>query len=112
MITICSVLPSHGSAFNANFAYAMAVDPHSGIVTDTNLLEPDFLLRKPNIFKAGKKETHSLGIMKTLSGPCREEFLQGMKNEIQELKAHGTWTITRRSRHSYHEIERWYLCHS
>ena len=97
IVTLCSVLPTHGSTFNANFAYAMAVDPYSGIVTDTNVLGPDFLLRNPNLFKAGKKDADSPGIMEALSGPYREEFLQGMKNEIQELEAHGTWTIMKRA---------------
>ena len=97
MVTLCSVLPVHGSSFNANYAYTMAIDPQSGIITDTNLLEPDFLLRNPNLFKAGKKDADSPGIMEALSGPYREDFLQGMKNEIQELESHGTWTIMKRA---------------
>ena len=97
MVTLCSVLPVHGSSFNANYAYTMAIDPQSGIITNTNLLEPDFLLRNPNLFKAGKKDADSPGIMEALSGPYREDFLQGMKNEIQELESHGTWTIMKRA---------------
>ena len=72
MITICSVFPMQSSVFNANFAYAMAVDPYSGIVTDMSLLKIDFLIRHPNLFKAGKKDADSPGIMEALSGPYRE----------------------------------------
>ena len=62
-------------------------------ITDTNVLEPDFLLSNPNLFKAVKKDADSLGIMEALTSSEREDFLQGMKNEIQELESHGTWTI-------------------
>ena len=97
MVTLCSVLPSDSSSFNANYAYTMAVDPSFGIITDTNVLEPDFLMRNPNLFKAGKKDADTPGIMEALSGPYRDDFLQGMQKEIQELEAHGTWTIMKRA---------------
>ena len=94
--TLCCLFPDDSSAFNANYAYALALDCHSGIVTNTSMIAPDFLVRNPNLFKAGKKDADSPGIMEALSGPYRDDFLQGMKNEIQELETHGTWTIMKR----------------
>ena len=96
-VSVCSLLPTNGSKFDANLAYTMAIDPSSGIVTDTNVLEPDFLLKNPGIFKAGKKDADSSGIMEALSGPYRDDFLQAMINEFKELENHGTWAVIKRA---------------
>ena len=49
-----------------------------------------------NMFKAGKKDKDSPGIVEALTGPYRMEFLEAMRKEIEELEKHGTWTIMRR----------------
>ena len=75
-VTICSVLPVNSSKFDANLAYTLAIDPSSGVVTNTNVLEPEFLLKNPGIFKAGKKDADSPGIMEAFSGPYRDDFFK------------------------------------
>ena len=97
LVLSCALLPCQGKQFNAHYAYALAIDPNSGIIHDTNVLQPDFMMRNPGMFKAGKKDADTPGIMEALSGPYRDEFMDAMQKEIEELESHGTWTVMRRS---------------
>ena len=74
------------------------MDPHSGLMTSSDSLPPDFLLNNPKLFESKKgNDPDTPGIMEALSGPHREEFLQAMQNETEELEKHGTWTVMKRS---------------
>ena len=76
---------------------AMALDPASGVMTDTSLLTPNFLNRNPMLFRAKKgHDPDTPNMMEALSGPHREEFMEAMKNEITELEHHGTWKVVKR----------------
>ncbi len=67
---------------------------YSGI-SDASNFPPDFLTRNPNLFKAKKKKNDpdSPGIVDALSGEYREEFLEAMKIEIEELEHHKAWEV-------------------
>ena len=97
IVTTCSALAVSSNQFNHCYAFALAFDPTSGIVENPNSLAPDFFLRNPNLFKAGKKDADTPGMMEALSGPHREEFMEAMKQEILELESHGTWTVMKRA---------------
>ena len=45
-------------------------------------MEPDFLLQYPNMFKTGKKNTDSSGIMEAFTGEHRKDFLVVMQNKM------------------------------
>ena len=53
-------------------------------------------MKNPNMFKAGKKDKDSPGIIEALTGPYRTEFLTTMQTEVEELENHNTWTIMER----------------
>ena len=67
------MLPLQGQQFNAHYAYALAIDPQSGIIHDTNILEPNFLLKYLNMFKIGKKNIDSFGIMEIFIDEYRKD---------------------------------------
>ena len=67
------------------------------LAENPNSLAPDFFLRNPILFKAGKKDADTPGMMEASSGPHREEFMEAMKQEILELESHGTWTVMKRT---------------
>ena len=57
-------------------------------------LSPDIFIRNPFMFKAKSKHDHNItNIREAMAGPYREEFLEGMAIEINELIAHNTWEI-------------------
>ena len=83
--------------FQPNYLFTLALDPEYGIITDSSSLSPDFLTRNPNLFKAKKgNDPDTPGIVEALTGQYREEFLEAMKNEVEELEAHKTWEVIKR----------------
>ena len=84
MIGACSIKSCHSISFNTHYAYSLAFNPSIGMIPSSNLLEPDFFLRNPNMLKAGKHDKDSPGIVEALTGPYRTEFLEAMKKEIYE----------------------------
>ena len=74
---------------NMNYVYALLLDPEFGILDG---LMPQMLQTKS--YKATKKhDPDTPPLTEALSGRYREEFLQAMKREIDELQHHNTWTI-------------------
>ena len=60
---------------------------------------PDFLTNNKGMFKS--KTTHDPdlpNIKEALTGPHREQFIEGMTAEVEELAKHGTWEVIRRSK--------------
>ena len=79
-------------------ATALAMDPEFGILDGSSSLPPDFLNRNPTLFKAkAVADPDTPNIKEALTGPFREEFIEGMGLEIQEIKDHVTWTVMKRS---------------
>ena len=55
---------------------------------------PDFLNHHPFLFKAKETpDTDTPGIPEALSGPYHDHFIETMNTKIDELEAHGTWTV-------------------
>ena len=96
LVGVCSTLNCDSYCFKTHYAYSLAFDPSIGMVPSSTSLEPDFFLKNPNMLKAGKHDKDSPGIVETLTGPYRNEFLDAMKLEIEELENHNTWTIMKR----------------
>ena len=98
VLKACVGLHAVKGHYNPCYTVAMALDPASGVMTDTSLFTPDFLNRHRMMFKAKKgNDPDTPGMMEALSGPHRDEFMEAMKNEISELEHHGTWTVVKRS---------------
>ena len=98
MFKVSALLSLTTSRGNSNYLFALAMDPHAGIITSSDSLPPDFFLNNPKLFKSKKgDDPDTPGIMEALSGPHRDEFLEAMRNEIAELEGHGTWTVMKRS---------------
>ena len=50
------------------------------------------------MFKSkSKTDPDTPGIIEALTGKYRDEFIQGMANEIAELENHDTWEVVKRS---------------
>ena len=66
-----------------NYATALAMDPEFGILDGLSSLPPDALTRNPYMFKAKKtSDPDTPSIKEALTGPFRDEFLEGMALEI------------------------------
>ena len=79
-------------------ATALAMDPEFGILDGSSTLPPDFLNRNPTLFKSkSMPDPDTPNFKDVLTGPFRDEFIEGMVLEIQELEGHGTWTIMNHS---------------
>ena len=64
----------------ANYLFALALDPSHGIIHDPSLFAPDFFIRNPNMFKAKKKnDPDTPGIFEALSGPIEMSFSKPCK---------------------------------
>ena len=50
----------------------------------------------PFSFKASTHDPDNHNIRETLSGPHREQFLEAMEKEVQELEGHNTWEVLKR----------------
>jgi Reverse transcriptase (RNA-dependent DNA polymerase) len=95
-ISLLSLSQNHVSNnyFDVNYATALALDPVFGILDGTSTMPPDFLTRNPWMFKAKRSsDPDTPTIKEALTGPYRHEFLDAMTVEIDELEAHGTWTV-------------------
>ena len=101
MSTLVTCLSFHSIAndmHQVNCAVALAMDPNFGILDGLSSLPPDFLTRHPNMFKSKKGSDPDTPTMKeALTGPCHDEFLEAMSQEIDELEAHQTWTVVEKS---------------
>jgi hypothetical protein len=79
-----------------NYLYALLMDSEFGIMDN---LFPDVISRCPSLLKAAKSKSDpdTPSIQEALSGPYHQEFLEALRNEIQELEEHGTWEAIPRS---------------
>ena len=74
---------------------SLLVDPDTGLY---DAVHHTALNLYPNIFKASAiHDPDSPTLHEAISGVHREEFLDAMMKEIQELEEHGTWTVIKRS---------------
>ena len=88
---------SNRKIHDVNLLTALAMDPYNGYIDSTIPLSMDFLTGNPGMFKAtSTKDLDSPNIKDAMSGPYRDEFVAGMSAEIEELQAHGTWTVMKR----------------
>jgi hypothetical protein len=95
-ISLLSLSHDHVSNnyFDDNYATTLTLDPVFGILDGTSTMPPYFLTRNPWMFKAKKgSDPNTPTIKEALTGPYRNEFLDAMTVEIDELEAHGTWTV-------------------
>ena len=88
-----------------NYIAALALDPEYGVLDNFNNLSPDILTRNPWMFKSTKKDPDTPGIREALTGEYKEDFLQGMVQEIEELEKHKTWELMKRSDIQEHQDE-------
>ncbi len=65
----------------------------SEIISYTNLHNPDLVIRNSQLFKADKKDAGSPGIMEAMNVPYRNENMEAMNVEVEELEKHGTWEV-------------------
>jgi len=82
---------------DVNYLTALAMDPEFGVLDMFSSLPPDILTRHPFMFKANKTaDPDTPGIKEALTGEFRDDFVEGMGKEIEELEGHGTWTVIKR----------------
>ena len=94
LITCLCLFSTHRQVYDVNYATALALDPNYGVLDGFSSLPPDFLTSNPWMFKA--KKTHDPDtptIREALTGPYRDDFLDAMSVEIDELEAHTTWSV-------------------
>ena len=85
--------------YDVNYYFALVLDSEFGILDNVMSLPPDILIRNPFMFKAkSKSDPDTPNIREAMTGPYREEFLEGMLNEITELISHDTWEVIERSK--------------
>jgi hypothetical protein len=89
-------LPSPKPVEDYKYLYALLMDPEFGIMDN---LFPDVISRCPSLLKASKSRSDpdTPSIREALNGPFRQEFLQAMQKEIEELEEHGTWEVILRN---------------
>ena len=94
---VCAFHSVH-QVHHANYTAALALDPTYGILSGFSDVSPDFLNRNQWMFKSKtKNDPDTPGIREALTGKHRDEFIQGMANEIAELENHDTWEVIKRS---------------
>ena len=71
------------------------MDPEYGVMDD---LFADAMVQCPELMKAKAKgkDPDTPTLQEALASPQREQFLEAMRKEIQELEEHDTWTVVRR----------------
>ncbi len=76
-----------------HLAYALLMDPEYGIMDN---FMPQTLSQVPQLLKATKSDPDYPSLQEALASPMRQEFLDAMVVEIQELESHNTWTLVRK----------------
>ena len=83
---------------DVHYTTALAMDPVFGVLDGLSSLPPDYLTSHPWMLKSKKgKDPDTPTIREALTGPYHDEFLKAMSLEIDELEAHGTWTVVKKS---------------
>ena len=76
------------------YIHALLLDLDYGIMDS---LLPQVLENHYPLFKVNKDDPDSPTLRQALAGPHKEEFLEAMRQEIEELEKHNTWTVVKRS---------------
>ena len=68
------------------------------MIHDTSLFSPDFLTREASLLCAKKgHDPDTPSLMEAMTGQHRDEFLDSMQTEINELGHHCTWEVVQRA---------------
>ena len=98
MVTYLCALTSQKPEYNHSYLTALAVDPTFGVMDLCSASSPDFMRKTAFMYKANtSKDPDTSNIREALTGAHREEFIQAMMDEINELQNHGTWEVVKRS---------------
>ena len=76
------------------YIHALLLDQEHGVMDS---LLPQVLESYYPLFKANKRDPDVLILAEATAGPHREQFLEAMKKEIEELEEHDTWSVVRRA---------------
>ena len=74
--------------------YALLLDPDFGLLES---ITPNVFAQCGHLLKANKKDPDTPSLQEALNGNHKEEFLEAMKTEIDELEAHKTWDVIPKS---------------
>ena len=84
-----------GNHYRDKYLANIVLDPGFGLIEH---LDPTTLIRNPNIFKAkATRDPDTPNIGEAMTGPHREEFLEAIEKEVDQLEKHGTWEVVKRS---------------
>jgi hypothetical protein len=98
IVTCLLATQANSRIYDVNYLAALAMDPHFGILDQFSDLPPDTLTRHPFMFKSkATSDPDTPTFREAMFGPHREEFLDKMLQEIQELEEHGTWDVMKKS---------------
>jgi Reverse transcriptase (RNA-dependent DNA polymerase) len=89
-----NVIATRAGNSDNRYLYALLMDPEFGIMEN---IFPHAISQVPSMLKATKSDPDCPTLQEALAGPQREEFLEAMAKEIEELEQHGTWTVTQKS---------------
>jgi hypothetical protein len=84
--------------YDMNYITALAMDQEFGVLDSFDSLPPDSLIKNPYFLKSkSNSDPDTPGIREALNGEYRDDFIEGMTQEINKLEGHGTWTVIKRS---------------
>ncbi len=84
-----------GQAYDMQYVIALLVDPDYGVFDS---LPMESFTGSPHFMKAGSKsDPDTPGIKEALGGIHRDDFLEAMGKEIEELEEHETWNVMEKS---------------
>jgi len=91
-----SALPRYkGHRYKKNNILTLAINPKTGLFENIDMNK----IGTGDMFKASKKsDPDTPTIKEVLCGLFKEEFIEAMVKEIQELEEHGTWIVMLRSK--------------
>jgi len=91
-----SALPKYkGYRYKKNNILTLAINPKTGLFENIDMNK----IGTVDMFKASKKSDPDIPtIKKVLCGLFKEEFIEAMIKEIQELEEHGNWIVMLRSK--------------
>ena len=75
------------------YIHALLLDQDHGVMDS---LLPQVMEKHHSLLKTNKRNSDVPTLYEALTRPHREEFLEAMCKEIEELEDHGTWTVVRR----------------
>jgi hypothetical protein len=92
---ISALMLTSGQAYDNRYLLNLLLDRDFGLYEN---LGADTLMRHPQAMKASSThDPDSPRLHEAMRGEHREEFLMAMGKEIQELEAHGTWSVVKKT---------------